>query len=304
MSYINKVLVLGCNHDQIPYINELKKRNYYVIGSDMNPHAPGKSLCDKFYNYGYDSFDDIVSIGLKENFESNNKIFTAAAQFALIACSKFASNFNIDYISEKTINIVLDKSKFYEYFKFLKIPIPKTHYIKNENDLKNKILDIGIEKSYYLKSDFSKNPNYVYKLNFKNLNKSKIFWGKDRFLRNHYILQEEFLGEHLRINIIKDDFIIFPIVYGNNLITNKKQLIDRKVFHNLKRIVDNLNLNNWIVKFDLVINNYNYVVLDIGLDPPFRLNKYYLENKLNFPSYFIDLNLHGKSNFKLLEYEN
>ena len=34
----------------------------------MNPHAPEKSLCDKFYNYGYDSFDDIVSIGLKENF--------------------------------------------------------------------------------------------------------------------------------------------------------------------------------------------------------------------------------------------
>ena len=56
------------------------------------------------------------------------------------------------------------------------------------------------------------------------------------------------------------------------------------------------------MKFDLVIDNYNYVVLDIGLDPPFRLNTF--RKQIKFPSYFIDLNLHGKSNFKLLEYEN
>ena len=37
-----------------------------------------------------------------------------------------------------------------------------------------------------------------------------MFFGVEiGFLRKHYILQEEFIGEHVRINLIGKEFIIF-----------------------------------------------------------------------------------------------
>ena len=269
---MNKILVLGCNHDQIPYLVELKK-HFFIVGADMNNNAPGKEYCDKFYDIGYDEYDKLLDIGIKECFNSTDKVFTAAAQFALIGASIFAKKFNIPFIDENTISIVLDKSKFYSFFKRIQIPIPDTFYIQNRSELDSKILELGSEKSFYLKSDFSKNPNYVYRIKQETIESTNIFWGKDRFLRNHYILQEEFYGEHLRINVIKDDFILFPMNYGDKVITSKDQIIELNVLKSLKLIISALGLDNWIVKFDIILNKDSFVVLDIGLDPPFRLNK-------------------------------
>ena len=61
---MDKVLILGCNFDQIPYIKELKK--FFCVGLDKNIDAPGKNLCDKFYNIGYDELDRIIEIGYLE----------------------------------------------------------------------------------------------------------------------------------------------------------------------------------------------------------------------------------------------
>jgi hypothetical protein len=298
-----KVLVLGCNHDQIPYLKELKDK-YYLIGSDLNPNAPGKIFCDKFYNVGYDNFKGLTDIGKKEKFNSKDKVFTASAQFAHLGCANFALAFDIPYPNLESIEICLDKAKFYNLFKSLQVPIPETHYITNLNELKNKILEIGDNKDYYLKSDFSKNPNYVYKLKLETIKSLNIFWGRDRFLRNHYILQEEFIGEHLRINLIKDDFILFPIKYGDILKTTKDEIVKRGIINKLNLISNNLGITNWIVKFDIVLGLDDYVVLDIGLDPPFRLNKLYNDNSLNLAKCYIELCLNNNSIFNLLDYEN
>ena len=300
---MNKILVLGCNHDQIPYLKELKNQ-FLIIGSDMNDCAPGKEYCDIFYNVGYDEYDKLIEIGLKEKFNRFDRVFTAASQFALLGCSIFATKFEIPFISKKSIEIVLDKSKFYSFFKSINVPIPETHYISNLNELKNKISNIGNNKTYYLKSDFSKNPNYVYKLKLETIKSLNIFWGRDKFLRNHYILQEEYIGEHLRINLIKDDFILFPMKYGDILKTTKADIINRGVITKLNLISKNLGFTNWIVKFDIVLGSNGYVVLDIGLDPPFRLNKLYNVNSLNLAKHYIELCLNNNSTFNLLEYEN
>ena len=53
----------------------------------------------------------------------------------------------------------MNKKKFYEYLKKNKINYPRTSIIKNKIDLKIKK---NSEINYYLKSDHSKNPNYIY----------------------------------------------------------------------------------------------------------------------------------------------
>ena len=88
---IKKILFLGCNHNQVPYIEELKKMNFYVVGVDGNKNSPGLNLCDSFYNLRYDNYDDLIEVGKKENFTSHDKVFTASAQFAHRGASIFAN---------------------------------------------------------------------------------------------------------------------------------------------------------------------------------------------------------------------
>ena len=61
-----KLLFLGCNHNQIPYLKVLRQQDWFIIGVDINPSAPGKKLCHKFYNSGYDDLPALIEIGKKE----------------------------------------------------------------------------------------------------------------------------------------------------------------------------------------------------------------------------------------------
>ena len=300
---INKILFLGCNHDQVPYLQEIKKRGYFIIGTDINVNAIGKVLCDKFYTVGYNDFSELIEIGRKEGFTSNDKVFTAGAQFAQLGAAHFANEFQIPYPTIQSVEICLDKVKFYKFFQENQLPIPKTFFIKDVVELKKKISQIGREKSYYLKSDFSKNPNYIYKFIGNNLSERNIFWGRDRYLHDHYILQEEFMGEHLRINIIGDDFILFPVDLKKKLRTTKKEIADRGIVKRLKSIVEVLGFSNWLVKFDIVFGKNDYVVLDIGMDPPYRLNKYYMEKNISMPNYYLNQYLENKIKYPVMNYE-
>ena len=47
-----KLLFLGCNHNQVSYLKLINKNDWKLIGVDLNKDAPGKNLCDKFYNVG------------------------------------------------------------------------------------------------------------------------------------------------------------------------------------------------------------------------------------------------------------
>ena len=41
-----RVLFLGCNKMQIPYLREIKKLGYFVVATDINEFAPGKNFVD------------------------------------------------------------------------------------------------------------------------------------------------------------------------------------------------------------------------------------------------------------------
>ena len=189
---MTKLLFLGCNHDQLPYLLELQKYKLEIIGTDMNSNAPGKELCNKFYQVGYDNYDGLIEVGIKERFNSDDKIFTASAQFAHKGAAHFAKKFDIKYPTVRNIDICLDKTLYYKKFQKLGIPIPETSFIINKENLVHAIRLLSNNNNYYLKSDYSKNPNYVYRFNPNNVMIDDIFWGRDRYLQNHYILQEEF----------------------------------------------------------------------------------------------------------------
>ena len=283
-----RVLFVGCNHDQLPYLEELKARNYFIIGLDKNNNAPGYNLCNKFYNIGYDDIEGMIEIGKAHSFGPDDKIFTAAAQFAHNGASVFASHFGIKYPSQANVVKCLDKVAYYKIFLDIGVPIPNTRFIKDKFELDEAINKSNENSIFYLKSDFSKNPNYVYRFKTSDYKNQNIYWGRDRYLRNHYILQEEFIGPSLRINCYGDRFNVYN--FNTGLKTNKfnQQLVKYDVIKCLQTIMSFFEMRNWLIKFDVIINDTGFVVLDIGMDPPFRMNKSALEHEINFHSHYLD----------------
>ena len=42
------ILILGLNHDQLPYIKIIKRLDYKIYGVDRNQDAPGRKYCNFF----------------------------------------------------------------------------------------------------------------------------------------------------------------------------------------------------------------------------------------------------------------
>ena len=282
-----KLLFLGCNTDQVPYLEVLQNQDWKIVGSDLNNEAPGKIFCDSFHNIGYDDFQGLIKLGIKEVFTENDKVFTAAAQFAQKGAAHFSKHFNIPFPSEESIDTCLDKTRFYESFSKNNIPIPKTWNIKNVDELKDKINELNAEW-FYLKSDFSKNPNYVYRFSSSNIPLDKIFWGKDRYLRNFYVLQEQFQGTSIRINIFGDRFNVFDFLNGNKTHIYDERLFSLNIIQILKNFMRVIQMEKWLIKFDVILNKQDFVVLDIGMDPPCRMLKESERNNINFAEHYLN----------------
>ena len=277
-----KILVLGCNENQIPYIKELKKK-YFIIACDKNKNAPGKKFVDIFYNCAYDDLKNLKKICLSN--KSIKKIFSASSQFSIIGVSFCKKILSMKYLTSKVCQIILNKKKFYEYLKKKKINYPKTFIIKNKKDLEKKKFS---KFNYYLKSDQSKNPNYIYSGKIKNFAK-KVNWTKDKYYKKYYILQEEIVGKHLRINVVNNKVEYFDFFKHNKINKNNlKNMSLKKLEKNVLNLSNDLNIKEYIVKFDIILNKKNYFFLDIGIDPPYRLKKYFEKNKRNFYKFYIE----------------
>jgi hypothetical protein len=149
---------------------------------------------------------------------------------------------------------------------------------------------VNKDKIFFLKSDYSKNPNYVYSGLPKELIKKKINWKKDQFLKKKYILQEKFMGKNLRINIYKNKFEIYNFFTGDMMQIQKiPELKKFKIISKLQKLAKKFKMVNWLLKFDLIVNKMNYVVLDIGLSPPHRMKSYWKKNNKDFINFYLKL---------------
>ena len=285
---MTKILFLGCNTDQVPYLKYLKVRGLTIIGTDMNTEAPGRQFCDRFYQIGYDNAAALIQIGKDEEFTSDDKVFTAAAQFANWGAAKFCAFFNIPSPSPETIEVCLDKAKFYRSFQSENIPISDTTYIENESELRSSLSQYPRDARFYLKSDFSKNPLYVYTFEITRVPFSDINWKKDRYFRNVYILQKEFSGKSLRLNLYGDRFNVFDFESQDLITEYHDQLNQFGIITTLKNFMQIMGLGDWLVKFDVILNRDSYVVLDIGLDPPFRMARWAQKHGIDFSKHYID----------------
>lgn len=284
------IIFLGGNFKQLPYLKKIKEKNYKVILIDKNIDCPGKKYSELFFQSSYTDKKKLSKIISKIKKYKISSIFTASAHFAHIGGLYFANKLDLEYPNKKNIITCLDKTLFYPFFKKNKVNIPKTYFIKNKAELKKKLSKINKDKCFFLKSDYSKNPNYIYSGLPMQLAKKKINWKKDQFFKKKYILQEKFIGQNLRINIYKKKYEIYNFFNGNKTqIQNIPEMKKFGIINKLQTLAKKLDMTNWLLKFDLIINETNYVALDIGLSPPQRMKLHWEKNNKDFIYFYLKL---------------
>jgi len=284
---MKKVLFLGCSHNQVPYLKAAKDMGFIIIGTDINPDAPGVTFTDVFYPVSYTDVDALTKITIIEGIDREDKIFTAASHFANEAASVIAERVGIPYISPTTVDICLDKTKFYKFLQHFKIPVPQTSLYNPDSPP-----TIDPNKIYYLKSDYGKSPKYCYRICDGFI--PQLPWEFDIFYRKNFLLQDEVRGIHFRLNICPslvatflkfDDQAAIPLEVlgiGHDTVVNQ-----------LNKVIEALKLENFLVKFDLIVNEEGWYIIDIGLDPPMRLKLFYEFLGFNFAKSYISLYLNG-----------
>jgi hypothetical protein len=284
------VIFLGCNIKQYVYLKRIYLLGYPIILIDKNKNSLGKKLSFKFFKCSYTDKIELFKIyKIIKQFKILG-IFSASSHFAHIGGAYLAKKLDIKYPSEKNISICMNKCLFYPFFKKNNISIPKTRYVKNRTELRKILSKLDNKKKFYLKSDFSKNPHYVYSGTAQALLNKKINWKKNQFLKKKYILQKEFLGKHLRVNTYNKKYEVYDFFNGKKILVNKYSEFEK--FHIIKRlfkIQKILEMTNWLLKFDLVLNKDSYALLDIGLSPPHRMKIFWEKNNKDFIKFYLRL---------------
>lgn len=260
-----KVLFLGCNTDQIPYLRAAKALGFEVIGTDMNSDAPGATLADRFFNVSYTDVEGLIRAAEAGGCGQGDRIFTAAAHFAYEGAAHVASSLQIPFASPEAVDVCLDKTKFYALLGELEVKVPPARVFVPDNSI---VPESG--KTYYLKSDYGKSPRYCYRIVDGKVPPLPVTF--DAFYRRHFLLQEEVEGTHYRVNVHSGQASVFLKLGDAASVPIPVLGPDHDgVIGKLSEVASALGLESYLTKFDLIFNEEGWYVIDIGLDSPLRL---------------------------------
>ena len=95
-----------------------------------------------------------------------------------------------------------------------------------------------------------------------------------------------------RLNLFPDGYELYDFESGKILDKNDwPQFHDFEILNRLLDLKQQLGMNDWLLKYDVLIGSDDYVVLDIGMDPPYRMKKYWESQELDFIDFYINLYL-------------
>ncbi|MEZ4483747.1 MAG: hypothetical protein R2864_03850 [Syntrophotaleaceae bacterium] len=269
-------LFLGCNHNQLPYLLAAQALGFRVVATDLNPQAPGAAVADRFHRAGYDDIEGLVAIAESEDFGADDRIFTASAHFAWEGAAAVAHRLGLAFPSPQVVDVCLDKAKFYPLLEQLGVRVPPTRTVAAED-----APGLDPDKVYYLKSDYGKSPYYCCRVtNGRWPVRPETF---DRFYRQSFLLQEEVRGSHYRVNLYGDQAAVF-LKFTDTCAAPLAVLGPghHEVIEALRRVTAELQLTGLLTKFDLIVNQDGWFVIDLGLDPPMRLRLFCEHQGIDF----------------------
>ena len=282
-----RALLLGCNANQLPYLRAARALGFETIGTDRNADAPGASCVDRFHAVAYDDADGLLAVAHAEGLGPGDRIFTASAHLAYEAAAVVAEARGIRFPSQQAVRTALDKSHFYPALERAGLPVPPTQRLRHEDRP-----ELDPDTVYWLKSDFGKSPRYCWRVVDGALPQRPEF---DAFYRHTFLLQEEVVGTHLRVNLWADQLAVFA--RDGEVWSARADLgaAHETISTGLREFVAELGMAGWLTKFDLIEREGVHYVLDLGLDPPLRLRRACEARGIDFAKAYTALYLLGDS---------
>lgn len=285
---MTRILFLGCNHDQLPYLEACRALGHTVIATDRNPEAAGKVAADRFYPVSYLDTAGLLAVAAGEDLGPTDRIFTAAAHLAWESAARVAELRGIPHPSPEAVRCCLDKTRCYALLSELGLAIPPTRRHTPEKPVR-----LDPTRVYYVKSDYGKSPRYCFRADDGRL--PPLPQDFDEFYRACFLVQEEIRGMHLRLDLYAGETAVFR-TFGPRAALPVRSLdaAHEGLTEKLRGFVRVLGLTGCLVKFDLIITEQTAYVLDVGLDPPLRLELLCRHRNIDFAYAYTSCALKGE----------
>ncbi len=269
-----RVLVLAGGADQIALIQELSKRDTYIILIDFYENPPAKSYVHKHYVTSTLDDKQVKAIAISEKVDL---ITTACTDQALLTVSKVSEELNLPcYISYLTALNVTNKSYMKEKLKHNNIPTAKYAILKTHD------INLLIDYNYPLvvKPVDCNSSKGVKKVTTK-IELVDALTNAINFSRTKTAIVEEFKeGEEISVDAYIDENTVKILsITGSNKIKNNNDSftiiqsyypykanynIDDAVLKIVQQIADAFNLKNTPLLIQMIHNNDEFSVLEFS----------------------------------------
>ncbi|MED7787566.1 ATP-grasp domain-containing protein [Francisella sp. 19X1-34] len=267
---MNKLLINGGSHSEIPLIKAAKELGFYVITTGYDKDGLGHKFSDEYIAA---DFSNEVAI---YNIVKNNDIkyvIPGCNDFSLLTVSYISEKMNIGcYDTYETSLILHHKDLFREFALRNNISVPKACSISSIGELSKvnfsypimvKAVDLSGGKGV-VRVD---NEDELIKAINDSLNISR---------KKNIVLEEYIDGTHHSASIlIKDGLIVFDyfadeyfylnkyLVAGANTSYNVRDNIQKKLLIEIEKVIKLLKLKDGIVHVQFIINNEDVYIIEI-----------------------------------------
>lgn len=307
------IVFIGGGIETYPGIEICKKKNYKIILVDGNRHCYCKSKVDYFIHVSTYDYKSIYK-KLKNRFKIDAVL--SLGTDVPYSVAYLAKKMGCRSIPLKTAKICSDKLKLKKIITINNIPTSKFLVIKNHSDLKK----INFKKTV-LKPVDNRGARGVVVLLKKDIKK----YYKESFIHTNknYILAEEFIEgpqlstESIIINFkaktfsmsdrnYKDTLELRPymIENGSDMPSIYKKKIQKKVDLIITKLAKILNIQNGVIKGDLVVKNNKIYIIEVAprLSGGFFCSHMLpISSGINIVEIYLDLLLFGKTEKKNLK---
>lgn len=276
------LLVLGAGVDQIPGIIKAKEMGIYTIALDGNPNAAAKNFADEFYIVSIKHFEQIQTF-LKNTLQKPiDGVIAFGVDIASII-AKTADILNVNWtIPEQSALLSEDKFLAKEFMTTHNINIPPFRSVKTIEQIEDFILHVGlpiiikpVDNSAARGISYLTHHDQIHRAfedALKNSKTQKII--AEKYLKGPQISTESFVinGKIYNIGFADrnyDDmekFLPNIIENGGDLPSiYMKNKYKEQLKNYLEIIAEKLNIQNGVIKGDIVIYNDDLYIIEFAL---------------------------------------
>ena len=260
-----KLAVFGGGYNQLELIHHIKLRDHFLLLIDPNENCVGRPYANQFSNYSNDHYNDLLKL-LKN--EEIDYLITTQMEAPLDLISRLSQDLDIPFMSPEVINRCINK---YSSKKLLLEHGIKTPFFLNlkRNEIPKELPNEFVIKPLNLHSAIG-----VKKLS----SKRELINYFNEFEFNDYILEEFISGNEYSVECFVENKNLKIIqitekgLFSRTSPVEKSHIQPAQLAKNeidslnkyLSKIVNILELDNSPLHIEVISNNCNWYVIDIG----------------------------------------